>query len=223
MVTRIEPVAGWSQEEDHKGYIGCWSGSLVTGTYLRTQQEDIVQGIKYCPGVDNFILPVYRPVKYKPGFSGNRDLAEQKHFSQLCKKVCASCKDGPRCKYSNVKEIYSARSIATPSAIGDMVAHIDCVKTVPTVQMYRAGETDLAQSKGDTHKLSVSSNITTLIEKWEGKGGLKAGCKGEEGGSSSRRVSQEFEKTRNIYERGSQSFNPTENVSSSFSSIKTLG
>ena len=130
---------------------------------------------------------------------------------------------GPRCKYSNVKEIYSARSIAAPSAIGDMVAHTDCVKTVPTVQLYRAVETDLAQSKGDTHELSVSSNITTLIEKWEGKGGLKAGCKGEEGGSSSRRVSQEFEKTRNIFERGNQSVSPTENLSLSFSSIKTIG
>ena len=43
-------------------------------------QEDIAQGIKYCPGVDSIILPVYRPVRYKPCFSGNRDLAEQKHF-----------------------------------------------------------------------------------------------------------------------------------------------
>ena len=42
----------------------------------------------------------------------------------------------------------------------------------------------------------------------------------EEGGSSSRRVSQEFEKTRNIFERGSPSVSPTENLS--FSSIKTI-
>ena len=45
---------------------------------------------------------------------------------------------------------------------------------------------------------------------------------GEEGGSSSRRVSQEFEKIRNIFERGSQSVSPIENLSSSFSSIKQL-
>ena len=82
---------------------------------------------------------------------------------------------GPRCKYSNVKEIYSARSIAAPSAIGDMVAHTDCVKTVPTVQLYRAVDTGLAQAEGDTHKLSVSIKIITLIEKWEEQGGLKAG------------------------------------------------
>ena len=125
-----------------------------------------------------------------------------------------------------MKEIYSARSIAAPSAIGDRVAHIDCVKTVPTVHLYRVVETDIAQSEGDTHELSISSNITTLIEKWEEQGGLKAGYKvgeGEKGGSSSRRVSQEFEKTRNIFERGSQSVSPTENLSLSFSSIKTVG
>ena len=52
------------------------------------------------------ILPVHTPVYYKQGFSGNRgeDRAEQKHYSQLCMKVCALCKDGPRCKYRSVKE-----------------------------------------------------------------------------------------------------------------------
>ena len=106
-----------------------------------------------------------------------------------------------------------------------MVAHTDFVKTVPAVQLYRAVETGLAQSKGDTHEISVSSNITTLIEKREELGGLKTGCKveeGEEGGSSSRRVSQEFEKKKNIFEWGSQSVSPTENMSLSFQLYKQL-
>ena len=51
--------------------------------------------------------------------------ADQKHSSQIDIKVCALCKDGPRCKYSNVKEPGSARSITAPSAIGDKVAHTD--------------------------------------------------------------------------------------------------
>ena len=62
--------------------------------------------------------------------------ADQKHSSQIDIKVCALCKDGPRCKYSNVKEPGSARSVTDPSAIGDKVAHTDCDMTVPTVQLY---------------------------------------------------------------------------------------
>ena len=123
----------------------------------------------------NIILPVYRPVRYKPGLSGTETKLNRNTFYDFVKQIGNRVRTAPCCKYSNVKEIYSARSITAPSAIGDMVAHTDCVKTVPTVQLYRAVETSLAQSKGDTHKLSVSIKIITLIEKWEEQGGLKAG------------------------------------------------
>ena len=94
----------------HEGVPEGRVNGLKTGIDLQTKQEDIRQDIKYCLGMDDIMLPVYNPVSYKPGFSWNRDRADQKHFSQII-IVCALCKDGPRCKYSDVKEPGSARSI----------------------------------------------------------------------------------------------------------------
>ena len=95
---------------------------LETGIAL---QDDFRQGIKYCPDMEDIILPVYTPVSYKPGFSGNKGRAEQIHQPQTCEKVCSLCMDGPRCKYSNVKEKFSAESINAPSAIGYTAVHTD--------------------------------------------------------------------------------------------------
>ena len=44
--------------------------ALDTGTNLQTQQECLKQCMKYCPDMDDIVLPVYTPVNYRPGFSG---------------------------------------------------------------------------------------------------------------------------------------------------------
>ena len=84
--------------------------SLETGINLQTQQEESSLGMKYCPGMDDILLPVYTPVGYKPGFSGNSGRAEQIYVTQTYEKVCTLCMDGPMCKYSTMKEQWSAES-----------------------------------------------------------------------------------------------------------------
>ena len=111
--------------------------------------------MKYSPDMDDIVLPVYTPVNYKPGFSGNRGRADQKK---------------------------------------------------------------------DKHNFFAWNSITDLIEMWEELGGLRVDCKGVEeevGGSSSRRVSQEFKNIFNIFEQNSQPISPTGRLS--FSSISTNG
>ena len=60
----------------HEGVPEGRVNGLKTGIDLQTKQEDIRQDIKYCQGMDDIMLPVYNPVSYKPGFSGNRGRAE---------------------------------------------------------------------------------------------------------------------------------------------------
>ena len=47
--------------------------------------------------MSNVVLPSFIPVKFKPGFSGRIDQAEQMLISKKQYPVCIICKDGPRC------------------------------------------------------------------------------------------------------------------------------
>ena len=168
--------------------------------------------MKYCLGMEDILLPVYTPVSSKPGFSGNSGRAEQIYHVQTYEKVCALCMDGPRCKYSNMKEKCSAGSIHAPSAVGDKAAHTHCSIAVPAVLLYSATEPVLAHPKGDTHKLSPGGNkITSLVEKWDRFQSLGVvsdevveGEMSEGIVYSSRWVSQEFLNIQNIFEQKSQ-------------------
>ena len=195
--------------------------NLETGINLQTQQEESSLGMKYCPSMDDILLPVYTPVSYKPGYSGNSDQAEHLCMEQTYKKVCMLCMDGPRCKFNTVKEQFSVDSINAPSAIDDKAAHSDCKISVPIIVLGSAREPVLAHTKGDTHEPSLESgNIKNLIEKWDRQHSLwvdsdKVG-EGERGNIkvySARRVSQEFRQLQDIFEQTSQEV-PTTDESS---------
>ena len=62
--------------------------TLEAGASEQTQQAWQNDGIKYCPDMGNVLLPSYFPVKYKPGYSGSRDRAEELQLSELQKPVC---------------------------------------------------------------------------------------------------------------------------------------
>ena len=54
--------------------------------------------------------------------------------------------------------------------MGSRVAHTDCAKMVPTVQLYSEVEPEISHSEGDTHELYSRNKITNLIEMWEDPG-----------------------------------------------------
>ena len=62
--------------------------------------------------------------------------------------------------------------------MGNRGAHTDCVKIIPTIQLYSQVEPEIAHSEGDTSKLSVRNKIPTLIEKWEEPGEIGVMYKG---------------------------------------------
>ena len=54
--------------------------------------------------------------------------------------------------------------------MGSRVAHTDCVKIVPIVQLNSEVALEVAYSEEDTRKLSTRNKITNLIDMWEESG-----------------------------------------------------
>ena len=156
------------------------------------------------------------PVKFKPGFSGRLDQAEQMLISKQQYQVCVICKDGPRCTVTHQTKTGLAMQDGSPCAASTWTAHPEFVVTVPGVQPYSVETAYKAHPEGgDTYtecedSFSFTNDVTSLIEKWEGKGGEGGRVEEEEGGGRlERRKSSEFVLKLNIFENVQEAKIPT--------------
>ena len=149
--------------------------TLEAGASKQTQLDWQTDGIKYCPGMGNVLLPSYFPVKYKPGYRGSRDQAEQLQLSQLQNPVCLTCKDGPRFEVTNLTKTGLELPDGSPCANSTRIKHPEIQVTVLSVQLYSLETACSAHPEGGEvskkYEESFDTNITNLIEKWEELGG----------------------------------------------------
>ena len=188
--------------------------TMESGTIKETTQNRQIDGIKYCPDMCNVVLPSFIPVKFKPGFSGRLDQAEQMLISKQQYQVCVICKDGPRCTVTHQTKTGLAMQDGSPCAASTWTAHPEIVVTVPGLQPYSVETACKAHPEGgDIYtecEDSFTNDVTSLIEKWEGKGGEGGRVEeGEGGGQLERRKSSEFILKLNIFENVHEANIPT--------------
>ena len=183
--------------------------------------DDDIDGVKYCPNMASIVLPSYVPSSDKAGYSGGIDQAEQiqVQLNRQQYSVCTSCKDGPRCadiySYKPVLEV----EVGSPCANTTRTAHTAIQISVSSVPLYSKNNPDLAHTDGgecsrDIIREEFNTNVSGLIEKWEETGGGGSKLEVEEGGSNfARRKSSEFQARQAIFEKCQEARDPNLSLS----------
>ena len=138
-------------------------GTLEAGASWQTWLNG---GTKYCPDMDNILLPSYFPANYKPGHSGDR--AEQWPLRTLNQTVCLICRNGPRCEVTHKTKTGLDGMDYNLCANNPSEAH-NIQITVSSVQLYSQEGRVLAHSYGKEESQcheSFNNNICDLIEIW---------------------------------------------------------
>ena len=109
-------------------------------------------------------------------------------------KICKVCEDGPKCKFATVRSAGHIILDGSPCAASTRVAPKGILHTVSAVQLHIEKPEVLAQAKEGVIEIAYvnvygmeegfnTSDIHSLIVKWEGMGGEVSSEEGGGGGS----------------------------------------